>query len=210
MNLPSNKMPEAEVSLRLAFFLIKSGLTSGDISIAIDGAQIETKGQRHFEIEHFLAKHGWEHVHEANDWRGTYTNSGTSCRITIHCTSGQGDVVATLENGKSLRVECKKGPLVRSASSEEYPLIREAIGQIMTVTEAADSDVFAVCVPASEKFNELAERWREAPLINKAGLLILTVDRQNRVSGLAVGNKISEPTGGVYGLSEAAKPFTHP
>jgi len=53
-------------------------------------------------------------------------------------------------------VESKKGPLIRSKSLQDYPLIREAIGQLMTVEHADSLDLLAVAVPSYEKFNALA------------------------------------------------------
>jgi hypothetical protein len=58
------------------------------------------------------------------------------------------------------------------------------MGQILTYTEVSDNDILAVVVPSSPKFNELASRWRAAPMIEKIGLLILTVDRNNQVTGI--------------------------
>ena len=39
--LPPDKMPEAEVTLRLAIALIKGGHVSNDVVVAIDGAQVK-------------------------------------------------------------------------------------------------------------------------------------------------------------------------
>ena len=82
-----------------------------------------------------------------------------------------------------MRAECKKGPLTRSASSQEYPLLREALGQLITIGEVSEKDILAVAVPYSAKFNELAERWRKAPLISRFGISILTVDQSGSVLG---------------------------
>jgi hypothetical protein len=57
-------------------------------------------------------------------------------------------------------VELKKKPLQANKSSQEYPLIREALGQLLTVKEAADDDVLAIAVPSSSKFETLAAQWR--------------------------------------------------
>ena len=62
--------------------------------------------------------------------------------------------------------------------------MREALGQLMTVAEVGETDVLAVAVPHSVKFAALAERWRMAPLVLRAGIQILTVDRTNKVHGL--------------------------
>jgi hypothetical protein len=91
---------------------------------------------------------------------------------------------AALDAGRLLRVECKKGPLSQSRSLVEYPLIREALGQLLTIDEVSESDVLAVAVPFSPRFERLAERWRAAPLIARFGLPIATVDREGNVTGL--------------------------
>jgi len=92
--------------------------------------------------------------------------------------------VAKLRSGRTLRVECKKGSLERTKSSAEYPLLREAIGQLLTIEQVNDDDMLAVAVPESPKFQELATRWREAPLIKKLGIKILTVGQDGSVDGL--------------------------
>jgi hypothetical protein len=45
------KMSEAEVSLRLAFWLADQGLAADSIDIAIDGAQIRTDATVHFDLD---------------------------------------------------------------------------------------------------------------------------------------------------------------
>ncbi len=54
-----DKMPEAEVSLRLAFYLINEELVNSDVHVSIDGAQIETNEKTHFDIRGFLKCEGW-------------------------------------------------------------------------------------------------------------------------------------------------------
>ena len=49
----NKKMSEAEVSLRLALFLIRSKLIVDQVSIAIDGAQIKIGNTIHFSIKSF-------------------------------------------------------------------------------------------------------------------------------------------------------------
>lgn len=56
--LSKGKMPEAEVSIRLALFLIDKKLTASDVEIAIDGAQIKTGNKIHFKILDFLKSQG--------------------------------------------------------------------------------------------------------------------------------------------------------
>lgn len=183
--LPDEKMPEAEVSLRLAFFLISNELTSEDVEVAIDGAQVKTAEKVHFPINEFLMSTGWQKNEPFDSWQGNYSNPDFNQKIRIHSIHGKGDVVANLSSGERLIVESKKGPLIKTKSSREYPLLREALGQILTVDEVADNDLFAVAVPNSPKFQELAVRWRKSPLVKKCGILILTVGRNGSVEGLS-------------------------
>ena len=178
------KMSEAEVSIRLALYLLHQNLVESDVEVAIDGAQIKTGGQVHFPIDEFLAQNNCTGVTLGTSWQRTYSVPANGCRIVIHSNPGRGDVVARLRSGHTLRVESKKGPLARSSSSQEYPLLREAIGQLMTIETVGPGDLLAVAVPKSTKFEELAARWRRAPLIHRLGIRLLLVDRTNRVEGL--------------------------
>ncbi|EHN67960.1 hypothetical protein VFSR5_2685 [Aliivibrio fischeri SR5] len=182
--LPKNKMPEAEVTLRLAISLIEKGKVIGDVVTAIDGAQVKTGNTIHFPIREFLDSSGWFKLGERDRWQGKYQKIGHSNHLIIHSNSGEGDLVATLINGHRLRVESKKGPLVKSTGSKEYPLIREAIGQLMTIAVAKESDILAVAVPLSPKFTDLAAQWRERPLMKLSKIHIVTVGRDGELQGL--------------------------
>lgn len=177
------RMPEAEVSLRLAFWLFARDLVDGAVEVAIDGAQVRTGTVLHFDLPGFMVECGWSKEGGTPGWQCGY-RAKSHGRLQIHSTPGKGDVVARLRSGHTLRVECKKGPLLPSKSSQEYPLIREALGQLLTVQEVRPDDILAVAVPHSPKFVDLAARWREAPLIKRFGIQILTVDRGGEVSGL--------------------------
>lgn len=178
-----DRMPEAEVTLRTAFALLATGNVASDVSVAIDGAQVKIGAAVHFEISEFLAINGWSCTQLAQGWRGRYTHPAHVHGVIVHSASGCGDVVATLQDGRTVRAESKKGPLVDSASSAEYPLLREALGQLMTIGEQASSDLLAVVVPESRKFRDLANKWRRAPLIAKLGIQIWTISRSNVLSG---------------------------
>lgn len=184
--LKGNKMTEAEVSLRLGFYLIEQRIAVSDVEVAIDGAQVQTMGKIHFPIVEFLKSKGWKKLSVHDEWQGFYEHFECEYKLKIHSSPGQGDVVARLKSGQTLRAESKKGPLSRSKSSQEYSLIRGALGQLLTVKEVVESDLFAVVVPSSHKFDELASRWREAPLIKRVGFFILTVNRCNEVKGFPV------------------------
>ena len=57
--LPKDKMPEAEVTLRLAMAIIEEGHTDSLVVAAIDGAQVKTGVTVHFPIVEFLNELGW-------------------------------------------------------------------------------------------------------------------------------------------------------
>ena len=184
MQLNDSKMPEAEVSIRLALALIEQGHAVSSVSVAIDGAQVKTGETVHFQLKEFLVENGWIPETNSERWQGIYRKDGYFPAIDIHSSAGQGDVVAKIQGGSILRVESKKGPLVKSKSSQEYPLIREAIGQLLTVEEAGPNDILAVAVPFSAKFEDLASQWRNRPLMKHSGINIVTIDRSNRIRGL--------------------------
>ncbi len=52
------KMPEAEVTLRLAISLIENNHVVSDVVAAIDGAQVKTGNKVHFPITEFLNSNG--------------------------------------------------------------------------------------------------------------------------------------------------------
>jgi hypothetical protein len=184
--LNSEKMGEAEVSLRLAFYLVGNDLVTSEVSVAIDGAQVKTQDLVGFPIAEFLKGAGCERGVASDAWQGSYSSGADKGRIRIHSSPGQGDFVAKLRSGHTLRVESKKGPLTRSKSSQEYPLMREALGQLLTIGSVNEDDILAIAVPKSPKFDELAARWRAAPLIRRFGIRLLTVDRDNQVEGLDI------------------------
>ena len=182
--LPEDKMPEAEVTLRLAMAIIEGCHTVSDIFVAIDGAQIKTGTQVHFPIVDFSNSFGWRSSGQNIRWQCSYQHTSYKSAIVVHSSSGEGDLVVELKSGRKLRVESKKGPLIRSKSSQEFRLIREAIGQLITIEIVHPNDLLAVAVPYSEKFAELANRWRNRPLMKNAGIHIITVRRDNSITGL--------------------------
>ncbi len=179
-------MTEAEVSLRLAFHLLRKKLTVSNIKVAIDGAQVQTRNDEHFKLRKFLSDNGWEKVDRGHAWLGEYLNPHYKHNILIHSNPGQGDIVADLLGSKKLHVECKKSPGIKDRSNREYKLLREAIGQLIVIPQLPSNLILAAAVPDSEKYCELAQRWRNAPLIKRVGIQFLTVSRNNEVSGLKI------------------------
>ena len=178
-----HRMPEAEVSLRLAIHLITSGLVKSDVEVALDGAQVKIGQNHHFDVIGFLRSLGWLAESESLRWQGKYSNPLAAHSIVIHSHSGCGDVTATLTTGKPLVVEAKKGTISNCKSSSEYPLLREALGQLLTLEVVPENAVLAVAVPHGERFVKLAVRWRESPLVKRSGIRLLTVAQTGEVAG---------------------------
>ena len=140
-------------------------------------------GSQVFPISAFLHDLEWEQVKRQgkNPWQGRYQQGERQPRI--HSRSGVGDVVVQV-GSKRFRAECKGGPLIKRPGSQEYPSLRGALGQVMSVEEVEPNDVMAVAVPWTPRFQRLAERWRNAPLIVRSGIQIVLVRRDGQVEGL--------------------------
>ncbi|MEA3377751.1 MAG: hypothetical protein U9R72_16305 [Chloroflexota bacterium] len=182
-HLADDRMAEAEVSLRLAFHLLGLQRSQNPVRVAIDGAQIRVHGSQVFPIQPFLQHHGWEQVGQKgkNPWQGWYEKGDAELRV--HSRAGEGDVV-TWVRGRRVRAECKSGPLIKKPGSKEYPKLRKALGQVLTVEQVEPDDVLVVAVPLSDKFRQLANKWRMAPLVRRCGIWIVLVGRDGTVEGL--------------------------
>lgn len=168
-------MQEAEVSLSVALYYITNGLTNDDVRISLDGAHIKTGDTIHFDIYGFLSTHKCQKVSGAIDsWQGVYEVEGYKQKLLISSSPGIGDVNITTVDGKRLYVESKKGK-EKNRSNSEYPLMREAIGQLMTGCQLEDNVVPVVAVPYSEKSYELACRWSQLKQIRLVGIKFMLV-----------------------------------
>ena len=181
--LSEDKMSEAEVSVRLAFHLLSYPASKNECVVAIDGAQVQVQGEEVFPLFDFITSHGWRMAAQSgkNAWQGRYENNGQS--LVVVAQSGRGDVVANI-GSRRVRAESKKGPLIRKKGSPEYPLVREAIGQLMTIEEVETNDVLVVAIPQSEAFRNLVSRWRNRPLVEATDIHFALIGRDGSVEGL--------------------------
>ena len=168
-------MQEAEVSLRVALYYITNYLTKNDVKVSLDGAHIKTGDTIHFDIYGFLSANSCRKVSGAVDsWQGIYEVVGYDSKIAISSTPGIGDVNITATDGTLLYVESKKGK-GKNKSNSEYPLMREAIGQLMTGCQLSDNVIPVVAVPYSDKSYELACRWSQLKQIQMVGIRFMLV-----------------------------------
>ena len=178
-----DRMTEAEVSLRLAEFLLDLPRSKGSVEVAIDGASIALGDLQVFDIEGFLAVQSWQKTASegSNRWTGTYKQSGKTLRV--HSRSGLGDVVAVVGPNR-LVAECKKGWLVPKKGSPERPLLATALGQALLL-KVTENDLVIAAVPDTEASRKIATQWRERPLVKKAGIRICLVGQDGKVDGLS-------------------------
>lgn len=176
----NNPMKEAEVSLRIAIYYIANNLTSEDVIVSLDGAHIKTKDTVHFEIFDFMTAQGFKKVNEDySRWQGEYINERYSQKIIVIAKSGVGDIRITLNDGKILFIESKKG--VNKKGNPEYPLLREAIGQLVTNENYSENMISAVAVPCCEKNLSLAEKWSKLPLMKMLKIQFILVKEDGTI-----------------------------
>ena len=177
-------MTEPEVILRIALYYLKNHLTDEDIYVSIDGAHVKTGNTVHFDIWSFLKENGCIHINDASErWQGEYKVTGCEYNLVIISTPGVGDVKVHLEGGKELLVEAKKGKT--NKSGQEYVLMREAIGQLMTNDNWKENTIPIVAVPYSEKSRELAKRWSKVPQIKKMGIGFMLVKEDGMIEWIS-------------------------
>lgn len=173
-------MTEAEVILRLALYYIKNGLTAEDVKVSIDGAHVKTGNTVHFDIFGFMDAVGLRKVDtEPERWQGEYSLDGYENHIIVSSTPGIGDVNIQCVDGNAIYAECKKGK--NDKRGQEYPLMREAIGQLMTGCDFVEGVVPMVAVPHTEKSNELARRWSELTQIKNLGIRFALIHQEGEI-----------------------------
>lgn len=162
-------MQEAEVSLFIALHYIRNGLTDETVKVSIDGAHVKIKDKVQFDIYQFLKEHScYKCGGNMERWQGVYNVEGYTPKLEISSVSGIGDVNIQLLSGQQLWIESKKGKT--NKSGQEYKLMREAIGQLMTNEHVTEDVIPVVAVPYSEKSFALAMKWSQLEQIKKMGI----------------------------------------
>lgn len=155
--------------LCLAMHYIKNGLTKEVVTVSIDGAHIKTGNTVRFDIFSFLREKGFRKLdNEPARWQGEYSFCECDSHVIISSTPGIGDVNIKLTNGSVIYAECKKGK--NDKCGQEYSLMREAIGQLMTGCDYKNNVIPMVAVPYTDKAKELAERWSKLTQIKNLGI----------------------------------------
>ena len=176
-------MPEGEVMARLAFYLLQLPGAETTITISLDRHHVHSGGKTVFPALEFLTGQGWKKTkhYGPNQWNGEYEKDG--CTLIVSSHSRGGDVIARIGK-KRIRVECKKGPLVKKKGNLENKLVNEAIGQLMSIEEVdAENDVLLVAVPNTEPHRRKTE-LKDRPLMKLCGIIVVLVGRNGAVEGM--------------------------
>jgi len=183
--LAPHHMSATETSLRLARWLLARQLVVSDIDVALTGYELTRRDIPCFPVQRFLAERSVARLDEGaeEDWRGRYLLHGAAHALRLHSDRDEGDVVATLANGRRLVAQVSRGVVGETRSSAEHKMLRGVIGRAVTFEHYEPSDWGAAVVPRNARFRQLASRWRRTQLMERSGLLILTVDRAGMVDG---------------------------
>lgn len=182
--LPHDRMPEAEVALRLAFHLLTLPGASKTVTVCLDDQHVTSGGHTIFPLTPFLDAENWKLIEQQGKqrWHGIYRRDDQE--MVLSPDSRGGDVIMQL-GGRRIRAECKKGPLEKRKGNPENQLLHDAIGQLMTIEKVDASDLLVIAVPATEQFRKRLA-WQDRPLMTRTGIHIVLVGRDGIVEGLEI------------------------
>ena len=175
-------MPEAEVTLRLAFWLLRRAEPKSHADIAIDGAHVRIAAHeqagRHieertvFDIQSFLAANKCDPRDLKDQWRGTYGFEGHTLRIR----SVQSFDVQVACDGMDIKAECKGG-LLQPSGRGAAAISASAIGQVIVSGSSGQSEELWVAVPDSPAFEKVGRRILKGRAFADTGIKISLVSR---------------------------------
>ena len=177
----SPNLKEAEVSLRTALFFIKNHIAADTVKISLDGAHIKIKDTVIFDVKKFMSENGCRKVTSSDErWQGLYEVDGYPCKLEVHSRPGEGDIVVPLVNGGLAIIE-SKGSAANKKGNQEYRVLREALGQILT--NGIDGPLIKpyVAAPYTEKNYSLADKWSIYELIKRCNIEFILVDYEGNV-----------------------------
>ena len=175
-------MPEAEVTLRLAFWLLDAD-DALHADIAIDGAHVrieayEQNGRRVeeqvvFDIKTFLAAAGCQPKSLTDEWRGTYQRRGKT--FTVRSVTGFDVMVKG--HRSTVAAECKGGPLKPTKGKSVAAVFASAIGQVVACSADTQPERLLIAVPDSPAFERGGRQILRAAVFQKTGIEIVLVGR---------------------------------
>jgi hypothetical protein len=178
--MPEDRIPEAEVALRFAIWLLSLPGAEPRGEVGIDGS-----AARVFPVRAFLEEEGWRCVEAggrngSSPFQGIYANNTRTLKV--HARPGVGDVVVSVR-GRWIFGECKGGPLTRSSEGKERANLVAAGGQLVC-GRLPDDALPVAAVPDTEEYRRLTGLISENTLAAAAGIRIALVSRHDTVDGL--------------------------
>ncbi|MBI4465035.1 MAG: hypothetical protein HY647_10050 [Acidobacteria bacterium] len=181
------RMPEAEVTLRLSFWLLDRAGPGSHADIAIDGAHVRIRSHEHsgqrikeqtiFDIRAFLQKNGCNPQSLKDEWRGSYTYKDRTFKIN----SVKGFDVQAKLGRKNIKVECKGGPLRPIQGKSVNAIFAQAIGQVIVSGITSSADQLWVAVPDSRAFESVGRKIAKGPAFRRTGIRIALVGETGQV-----------------------------
>jgi hypothetical protein len=179
-------MPEAEVTLALAFWLLDHAGSKSHADIAIDGAHVQVvahsaegravKERSVFPIQDYLQTNGVTKKPERG-WRGEYVRRNCTFRIK----SVPGYDVQVVVDGKRIAAECKGGPLTRTKGKSERAILEKAIGKLVCSGATPHPDELWAAVPDTRAFESAGRSIAKTGLFVRTGIRIALVSSPTEV-----------------------------
>ncbi len=177
MNLMPDRMPEAEVTLRLAFRLLAHEQGPEVVYTAIDGACVQIEDTCIFPIVEFLKMTGWNMMHQTgkNDWQGHYQRGTKQLRVQPH----PGADIQAQWCGKLLRIESKGGTF--KDKGRHRAIVAAGVGQVLTLDDHPDNEERWVALPYSPRFEAVCQSVVHSKFVKNAGLKFALIKRSGEV-----------------------------
>lgn len=184
--LAQHRMSQTEVGLRVASFLLSSGLAATPVVVLLAGYEMTRRERPQFPARRFLTDRLGltTDIADPLEWRGAYHMKGRPHPLCLDWDKHAGHVATFLPSGQRLVVFVTAGLLRESRSPAEHARFWRVLGRAIASPLTDATDLLAVCVPRSERYRKLAAEFRQAEGILRSRLAVLTVDRNGYVDGL--------------------------
>jgi len=164
-------MPEAEVSLRLAIYLLSLDKAESRVAVSIDTQHVTSGGRQICDVAKLLTADGWTLASPkfSCSWRGIWKRQAKEIHISDN--SGHCDVAITID-GKNYRAESKGAP---KRPPQDKNQVQQAIGQLLVAENVSSDDVLLIALPSTLRNKE---NWQNRPLMlqNKIRMVFIYPD----------------------------------
>ncbi|OQY46333.1 MAG: hypothetical protein B6242_08135 [Anaerolineaceae bacterium 4572_78] len=184
--LPPDRMPEAEIALRLAFKLLDYPNSEGIANVSIDRTQVTVGNTEIFPLVKFLESTGWKQDKQIGKypWQGQYHKDKYQLNIVTQLALGN---MTTVVAGRQVVVQCKSAPLkIKRRSNREVSIFLEVIGKAVTTNPVREHDIMIAAMPNIAYFQKLAKQWQKGILFQHTGIQIVLVGRDGTIEGLDI------------------------